>query len=63
MVYEADIEGFLEIMTKENVIKTMDEQGVFVHTYRLLKDGVPTFVNMKIVRMDGTMTAYNNRRE
>ena len=52
VVYEADIEGFREIMTKENVIKTLDEQGVFVHTYRLLKNGMPTFVNMKIVRMD-----------
>ncbi len=52
MIYEPDRAGFLEIMTKENVMKTIDEQGVFVHSYRLLKDGVPTFVNMKIVRMD-----------
>lgn len=52
-IYEADRPGFLEILTKENIVKTIDEQGVFVHTYRLMKDGVPTFVSMKIVRMGG----------
>ncbi|MBQ9607048.1 MAG: EAL domain-containing protein [Lachnospiraceae bacterium] len=50
-IYEADRASFLEIFTRENVMKNLDEQGVFVHTYRLMKDGVPTFVNMKIVRM------------
>ncbi len=52
VIYESDRENFLEILTKENVLKTLDEQGVFVHTYRLMKDGTPTFVSMKIVRMN-----------
>ncbi|MBQ7583234.1 MAG: EAL domain-containing protein [Lachnospiraceae bacterium] len=51
-IYEPDRAAFLEILTKENIMKTLDEQGVFVHTYRLMKDGDPTFVNMKIVRMN-----------
>ncbi len=52
IIYEDDRERFLSIMTKENVLKTLDEQGVFVHTYRLMKEGVPVYVNMKIVRME-----------
>ena len=50
-IFEADRDSFLDIFTKENVMKNLDEQGVFVHTYRLMKEGVPTFVSMKIVRM------------
>ena len=52
-IYEPDRESFLKIFTRDNVIKTLDEQGVFVHTYRLMKEEVPTFVSMKIVRMSG----------
>ncbi|MBO5550840.1 MAG: EAL domain-containing protein, partial [Lachnospiraceae bacterium] len=51
-IYEADRERFREIMKKENVIRTLDEHGALVHSYRLMKDGVPNFVSMKIVRMD-----------
>ena len=53
VIYEPDRANFLEILTKENIMKTLDMAGVFVHTYRLMKDDVPTFVNMKIVRMTG----------
>jgi len=51
IIYEDDRAQFLEILTKENVMKTIDEQGVFVHTYRLLKNDVPCFMNMKIARI------------
>ena len=52
MIYEADREDFIKAFTKENVLKTIDEQGVFVTKYRLMKNGIPTYVNMKIVRME-----------
>ena len=51
VIYEGDREAFLKIFTKENVLRILDESGVFVHNYRLMIDGVATFVNMKIVRM------------
>ena len=52
VIYEGDREAFLEIFTKENILRTIDESGVFVHSYRLMIGGVPTFVNMKVVRMN-----------
>ncbi|MBO4396495.1 MAG: EAL domain-containing protein, partial [Eubacterium sp.] len=51
LIYEDDRDGFLALFTRENILHTLDEQGVFVHTYRLMIDGVPTYVNMKIVRI------------
>lgn len=53
IIYEPDRKNFFDIFTRENVMKNLDEQGVFVHTYRLMMEGNPTFVNMKIVRMSG----------
>lgn len=52
-IYEPDRETFRNLLTKENVMKTLDEQGVFVHTYRLIKGDEPTYVSMKIMRMSG----------
>ncbi len=52
-IYEGDREDFLAAFTKENIIRTLDEQGVFVYTYRLMKGDTPTYVNMKVVRMNG----------
>ena len=51
MIYESDREGFYDIFTKENILDTLNKQGAFVHSYRLMKDGVPTYVSMKIVPM------------
>ena len=56
MIYEADRAAFLEIFTRENIRRIVEESGAFVHSYRLLIDDVPTFVNMKIVRMHGDDT-------
>ncbi len=46
-----DQDYFIKSFTKENMLKTLDEHGKFTLTYRLLMDGVPTYVNMKAVRM------------
>ncbi len=53
-IYEDDRELFLTWFTRENILKELDEQGVFTATYRLIDTGTPTYVNMKINRMQGT---------
>jgi len=48
---ERDRVYFRSKFTKENVVRAMDEHESFTLTYRLLIDGVSTYVNMKAVRM------------
>jgi diguanylate cyclase (GGDEF)-like protein len=50
-IYEDDRKTFLELFTRKRILSAIEEQGVFVHRYRLMLEGVPTYVNMKIVRM------------
>ena len=50
-IYEEDLEMFLRSFTKENIIRELDEQGVFTLTYRLIDSGKPMYANMKITRM------------
>ncbi|MBR6185545.1 MAG: EAL domain-containing protein [Clostridia bacterium] len=52
-IYEEDRDPFLELFTKENVLRDIDRQGVFTTTYRLIDTGTPIYVNMKITRMKG----------
>ncbi|MBQ7646796.1 MAG: EAL domain-containing protein, partial [Clostridia bacterium] len=51
MLYPEDVEGFLSVFTKENVVRELEEQGAFMFTYRQFIKGVPTYVNMKATRM------------
>ncbi len=50
-IYESDRASFKEVFNKENVLKTIDEQGAFVYSYRLIINGEANFVNLKAVRM------------
>ena len=50
MIYKDDLEEFLKVFTKENIIKSIEENGTFTLTYRNMIDGQPVYVNMKIVR-------------
>lgn len=52
-IYEEDREPFLNLFTKENVVRDLDAQGVFTTTYRSTDTGTPMYVNMKITRMHG----------
>ena len=45
---------FLAWFTKENVVRELDTQGVFTTVYRLVENGTPVYVHMKITRMQGT---------
>ena len=49
-IFEADRDMFLSSFTRENVLRELDKQGVFVITYRLVDSGEPVYVSMKVVR-------------
>ena len=53
-IYEEDRESFLAGFSKEQLIKELDEQGVYTATYRLIDTGTPMYVNMKATRMQGS---------
>ena len=50
-LYEPDREAFAQAFRKKNVVKTLDESGAFTITYRLVMNGTPVYVSMKVVRM------------
>ncbi len=53
-IYEEDEEIFLSVFTKDNIRRHLEKEGTFNHTYRLLIDDVPTFVNLKVVPVKTT---------
>jgi len=53
-IYEEDRETFLAAFTRENIMRGLEEQGVFTITYRLVDSGVPVYSNMKVMRMEET---------
>ena len=52
-IYEEDRETFLAGFSKQKIIEELDRQGVYTATYRLVDNGAPMYVNMKITRMQG----------
>ena len=50
-IFEEDRAAFFAVFSKEKVVKELDEQGVFTTTYRIVDTGAPTYVNMKITKM------------
>lgn len=46
-----DLDRFTSTFTKENVIRSLDENGAFTITYRLLAGEASIYVHMKAVRM------------
>ena len=50
-LFADDQEGFISAFTKENLLKALKENGVFMYDYRLLIDDVPRNVTMKAVRL------------
>ncbi len=49
-IYREDQEEFFRRFTRENIIRRLDEQGVFTASYRLMDTGTPMYASMKIVR-------------
>ena len=51
-IYKKDRKAFLSSFSKENIIRELKEQGVFIITYRLIENGSPIYVRMKIMPME-----------
>ncbi len=49
-IYEQDREAFFAAFTKENIVRKLDQQGVFTTSYRLMDSGQPVYAGMKVVR-------------
>ncbi len=51
-LYEDDREGFLEKFTKDNIMSSIEETGLYKMSYRLILDGTPTYVNLRSTRLE-----------
>ena len=51
-VYADDIAGFMDVFTKENILRELDKNGSFSLTYRMMMDGEPKYVLMKAAPLD-----------
>ena len=50
-LYPEDLDMFLETFTKEKILRAIDVKGAFTLSYRLMIDGVPSYVSLKAVRV------------
>ena len=50
LIYKDDLDTFLSVFNKENILDKIDKMGSFTLTYRLLINDNPTYVSMKITR-------------
>ncbi len=48
-IFKDDLEEFFRVFNKENIVNSLDTNGSFTHTYRIVTDDNPVYVNMKIV--------------
>jgi diguanylate cyclase (GGDEF)-like protein len=53
LIYEEDQKDFLAAMDKEKMLESIRQHGTFLHVYRLMLGGVPTYVSMKATRIMG----------
>ena len=52
-IYEEDLERFMAAVDKEKLLAEIRRHGSYIYHYRLMLDGVPTYVSMKATRVDG----------
>ena len=52
-IYEEDLDYFTAAFDKEKLLSEIKRHGAFIFHYRLLIDGVPTYVSMKATRISG----------
>ena len=50
--YPDDLDRFLSTFTKENVLTSIERDGIFTLDYRLLMDGKPIYVQMKAAMVE-----------
>ena len=46
-VYAEDLEGFKVVCTKENILRDIEQTGLFEFSYRLMMEGEPVHVSLK----------------
>ena len=51
IIYEEDWPQFKEMFTREQVLKEIEENGVFLLNYRLMMDGKPNYVSLKAAQV------------
>ena len=54
VVYPEDQSRFISMLTKENVISEVDQNGLFTLSYRLKTDGEPRYVQLKAAMVEET---------
>ena len=52
VVHPDDVEMFLDAFTKEKILRELQQDKTFTLTYRLMFGDVPTYVHMKVTRME-----------
>ncbi len=52
VLYVEDQAVFCKVFTKKNILSTIDQNGFFMHAYRLMIEGVPVYMSMKVARME-----------
>ncbi len=52
VIYPEDQNRFLSVLTRENVMKEIESHGIFTLSYRLMLDGVPSYVQLKAVMIE-----------
>ncbi len=51
IIHPEDQERFLDGFVKEKIISELDARGIYTLTFRLMFNGVPTYVHLKVTRM------------
>lgn len=51
IIYPEDQERFLDGFVKEKIISELDAHGIYKLAFRLMFNGVPTYVQLKVTRM------------
>ena len=50
-IYPEDLDRFLMRFSKENILKAIEENGIFSVSYRLMISGSPRYVNLKAAKL------------
>ncbi len=51
MVYPEDRDLVIRAVERKTMMKALEQNNIFTMTYRLIRDGVPVYVTMKVTRM------------
>ena len=52
VIYREDLNRFLSVMTKENVLTEVERHGIFTLSYRLVIEGKPRYVQLKAAMVE-----------